>query len=358
MMSGKSLHGGGGAERRFLRIFEKARKEGNQNLRLIINRSLLESAISLGLVTMDEKIEIIEDRRVCNSLCFSLRVLRFVKLSKTNIIHFVLIRRSLVPLYVILLLCKPVRKTMIITTVASYLYAYEIELSISERFVYWLIRRCSERLDVLYMNTKLQSPKISVTPCSFTNYESFFPSEHKEDLVVFSGRLAAEKNPLLFLRAIDELINKRQNQGAKRWRYILFGDGPLKHDVLDFIEKKGLSDYVTVKQGDTTLTMRQSRIFVSLQTHENYPSQSLLEAIATENVVIATDVGDTRRLVNESSGFLVDLDVASVANALEAAFTQDNHLAQMAQRSRETIRKNHNIGRFYDYLLDLWGGRL
>jgi len=359
VLSGGVLSGGGGAERRFLRVFEKAINDGRQDIRLIINRTLLESAKVLGLLTDEKQVHVFEDagiprRGVYYSLAFARFAIKQVTIEKGNTVHLVLIQRSLIPFYLILRILKPFYDICVVATIASYLYAYEIGLSFSEKITYWLVTRSADRIDSLYNNIILQSPKITFTPCSFTDYEAYSPATNKKNIVLFAGRLINEKNPMLFLYAVDELINKRAHATATEWEYVVYGDGPLRMEMLEFVEKNNLSPFVTVQQGDTREVMGEARIFVSLQQHENYPSQSLLEAIATRNVVIATDVGDTRKLIREGYGFLVNLSIKSVADALSHAIDNIELLDEMTTRTLHAVKSVHNIDNFYDYLNELW----
>ena len=50
IFSGRTLSGGGGAERRFLRLFKKMKKDTNIDIELITNRQLYESANDLGFL--------------------------------------------------------------------------------------------------------------------------------------------------------------------------------------------------------------------------------------------------------------------------------------------------------------------
>ena len=59
-----------------------------------------------------------------------------------------------------------------------------------------------------------------------------------------------------------------------------------------------------------------ARVFCSLQSEENYPSQALLEAIASGCYCIATNVGNTSAIVKPQFGCLVDLDVKQLSEAL------------------------------------------
>ena len=66
---------------------------------------------------------------------------------------------------------------------------------------------------------------------------------------------------------------------------------------------------------DTSSILNRTAINVQLQEDDNYPSQSLLEGMASGNAIVATDVGLTRRLVDESNGILIPSPSATGALA-------------------------------------------
>jgi glycosyltransferase involved in cell wall biosynthesis len=95
--------------------------------------------------------------------------------------------------------------------------------------------------------------------------------------------------------------------------------------------------------------LERSSIFVSLQEGENYPSQSLLEAMACGNAVIATDVGETWRLVDDANGKRVASDAGAVADAI-IALLDDPLLARRQMTSRRRILAEHTPERFLTYI--------
>ena len=123
-----------------------------------------------------------------------------------------------------------------------------------------------------------------------------------------------------------------------------------------FLRDRGLHDLVTVETvADTSERFRRSGIFVSLQDLENYPSQSLLEAMAAGNAVVATDVGDTRRLVGPETGLLVSgRDGEELASALSRLMGDPERRAAMGVRARAFVVENHTVERASDHLMDVW----
>jgi glycosyltransferase involved in cell wall biosynthesis len=86
-----------------------------------------------------------------------------------------------------------------------------------------------------------------------------------------------------------------------------------------------------------------------LQVLENYPSQSLLEAMACGNAVVATDVGETWRLVDDENGIRAPPRPDAIADAIVELLTNPD-LPQLAFASRQRVLEEHTPGRFYDYI--------
>lgn len=199
---------------------------------------------------------------------------------------------------------------------------------------------------------KISDGQVAVTPNSFKNYDKYFPEEGKEQSVVFSARFDKIKNPLLFVEAVS-LFNDQFNRSSDI-TFHMIGDGSELFAIKDLRQKLNI---VNLKLHgylpDPSHFYRRSKVFVSIQQTNNYPSQSLLEAMACENAIIASDVGETRLLIDDKVGELVDLNAQSIASALIHLFKNPENLAQKARLARETVIKNHNVDRFLNYFIPL-----
>jgi len=188
----------------------------------------------------------------------------------------------------------------------------------------------------------------SISPCSFINYDNFHPVYPKENSVVFSGRLVELKNPMLFLNAV-KLFNSEYAHSSEITFHVL-GTGPMETGMKRFAKENNLTNLMfegKVSNPETFLS--RSKVFVSIQQTENYPSQALIEAMACENAVIASDVGETRKLVTESEGELVQLDANKIANALTRLFSDEEALTVKGKNARKKVMAEHTIDRFKKY---------
>lgn len=196
----------------------------------------------------------------------------------------------------------------------------------------------------------IKEKSVSITPCSFTDYSKCRMGDKSIFQVAFAGRLEVNKNPDIFLEAAIRL--------SKKYPDIIFhimGEGRLSQEInnkvhsscLANIKFHGFHPYPTEILADTS-------IFVSIQATNNYPSQSVLEAMGCGNAIIATDVGDTRMFINENNGILIDLEVNNLIDAIETLYLNKDLREQLATYAYSYVRENHTIEKMAGYYVDLF----
>jgi glycosyltransferase involved in cell wall biosynthesis len=199
---------------------------------------------------------------------------------------------------------------------------------------------------------KINPRRISVSPNSFINYERFLPHYPKENSVIFLSRLKEIKNPMLFLHAI-KILNERKRD-LSEIKFYIYGNGPLESDIINFINNYKLNNVIFGGLVfETWKYLCCSKVFMSIQDGNNYPSQALIEAMACENAIIASDVGETRLLVTENEGILVNLDAGDIAGAIEKLFTTPDLIEKLGKNARKKVIENHTIEKFADYFYSL-----
>ncbi len=194
--------------------------------------------------------------------------------------------------------------------------------------------------------------KISVSPCSFIELEKFSPNAKKENWICFAGGFRQVKNPLLFVEALPKIIS-----AAPEVKFFMLGKGELTQKIKARAKTLGISDKLTLTYTETPEKfLAKSKIFISLQTYNNYPSQSLLEAMACQNALVATDVGETWRLVDASTGVRVAANPDSVAAAAVYLLKNPEILKNMGAEARQKVLKEHRLEIFSKYLESLYDG--
>jgi len=192
--------------------------------------------------------------------------------------------------------------------------------------------------------------KITVSPGSVVDLDHYQPDPKKEHWVVFAGRLIEEKNPLLFLEAVPTIL-----QAVPGARCFLLGEGPLRplvEQALDHMHLRGLVE--TGFHADLAPVLSRARVFVSLQRLDNYPSQSILEAMACGTATVATDVGLTWQLVDETTGVRIKPDPEQIAQAVISLLKDPERCDRLGQAARRRVEERHSEDRYRAYLDELY----
>jgi glycosyltransferase involved in cell wall biosynthesis len=168
----------------------------------------------------------------------------------------------------------------------------------------------------------------------------------KQPLIAFAGWLDPVKNPFLFLDAIHLLSKRRRD-----FKAVLLSDGPLRRSVEEYVRARELDGIVDSHPSRSTAqVLAEALIFVTLQKLDNYPSQSLLDAMASGCAAVASDVGSTHRLVTPDTGLLVPLEAGAIADALEALLERPEQTQQMGRVARDLVAREHSVDRYAEYV--------
>jgi glycosyltransferase involved in cell wall biosynthesis len=197
---------------------------------------------------------------------------------------------------------------------------------------------------------RLHAGRIRVPPASFTDFERFRPAVCKKRKIVFSGRLEEIKNPFLALRAAESLRRKKVD-----FSMAILGRGRLASALEAYVRSRRLNDRVRIGFTETVEDeLADALVFLSLQRENNYPSQSLLEAMAAGCVPVATDVGETRRIVDEKIGFLVPEDADRIADVIRRIFRDRKAYEARSAAVRERARLRFGAESYLRYYRSLF----
>jgi len=174
--------------------------------------------------------------------------------------------------------------------------------------------------------------------------------DDKENIILFCSRMTTIKQPLLALRAIKKIHNDlRENN----YKMIFLGGGPLLNKCKEYVKENNLGELVIFYQTTNPVDFfKRSKIFLSIQKYENYPSQSLLEAIASDNIVIATNVGETKSIVNGEGSILINSTEHDLSKAIKKAIYEYDSFSVHLKKLKEKIIKTHNIERVYNFYVN------
>jgi len=198
-------------------------------------------------------------------------------------------------------------------------------------------------------NVKLKEENIHIAPCSFADYSRCSPGLKNNFEIAFVARTEPDKNPMLYLEAAREICRRYEHI-----KFHLVGEGTLVNEIYDFISSNELQSRINfVYSSNPPSILSGTSIFVSLQSGTNYPSQSVLEAMACSNAVIASNRGDTELFIKPEFGILVNLNKDKLTEALARLIDNRELTLAMGKRAREYVLANHTVERYSDYISEL-----
>ncbi len=163
------------------------------------------------------------------------------------------------------------------------------------------------------------------------------------------GRLTEPKNHQLLLRAVAPLL------GPDSW-LVIVGDGPLAERLSDLAVQLGVDDRVRMlgRREDVARILTAFDVFVLSSSTEGLPLV-ILEAMATELPVVATDVGGVGGVIESGrTGSLVPSEQAEqLTAALALLKEQPGEGAQLGKRARRVVLADYSLQRMaeqYDTL--------
>jgi glycosyltransferase involved in cell wall biosynthesis len=157
--------------------------------------------------------------------------------------------------------------------------------------------------------------------------------------IAFVGRLCEYRDPETAVRAFA-LLRKNFPQS----RLHIVGGGPLERSLRVLVSSLGIDGSVFLygAQRNVSSYLQKCDVFWATSPINNYPSNSILEAFASALPVVATDIGLTRKLVeNYQNGILVDAsNPKAIAEATGKLFSDEDLYARLAIKARQTAEKN------------------
>lgn len=183
-----------------------------------------------------------------------------------------------------------------------------------------------------------------------------FASEtiRKEQIIVWAGRMDVYKCPMFFLESLADLFSLG---GYSDWQFKIYGMGPLRESVQEFIAHKGWAEKVILgATSDLRSVFEKSLCFVSTQDYENFTSNSMAEAMAKANAIVSRNVGQTNLYVhNNVNGVLLDEDTPqALAKVLATIMGDPNRVIEMGKQSIKILQDFHRPEDFIQEIDSLW----
>lgn len=167
-----------------------------------------------------------------------------------------------------------------------------------------------------------------------------YNGERKKEIVT-AGRLYEQKNHALLIKAFSKIANKYVD-----YKLIIYGEGPLKRDLIDLSNSLGLSNRVKFpgRVDNINEKIYDASILVLSSDFEGMPN-SLLEAMALGLPVVSTDCppGGTKSIINNyENGVLVPVgDIDKMARSMERVII-DKEFAEKIGKNASSIQNEYS----------------
>ncbi len=170
------------------------------------------------------------------------------------------------------------------------------------------------------------------------------------------ARLVPIKAHEIFLSAAEK-VRKQIPDSV----FLIVGDGPERAKLEAISHKAGLSDCVRFLgfRDDLPAVYAGCNVTVLSSNNEGMPV-ALIESLASGTPVVATDVGETRSIVDDGvSGYVVSVnDHNAVADAIVRMLSSKDTAHEMGLAGRKHVGTGFSIGRLADDLETLYGSLL
>lgn len=167
----------------------------------------------------------------------------------------------------------------------------------------------------------------------------------KDDIVItMTGRLWEQKNPMVLIKAANEVINKHN----KKVKFVFVGDGDLKDEMESYIAEHNLTGSVNLLgwRDDVPSILKASDIFVLPSLWEGMPL-AILEAMATGLPCVVSNITGNDKLIYENeNGYLFEpSNDKDLANKLIDLIDNKEKRKTFGARSRKQVELRFDINK-------------
>lgn len=183
----------------------------------------------------------------------------------------------------------------------------------------------------------------------------------KDIIVSYVGRLIWTKGVTYAYDAAKEIVQQQKNV-----IFVLGGPGELEQELHDRVKQDGLEEKIIISgnlhYNQVRQLLQHTDIFIHPSHHNEGLPIILLEAGASGNFVIGTDVGGVTEIIqHRQTGLIVSTqDVQSLKDAIQWAIEHPDEREDMAQHLNNLIRERHDTKTvaegYYRLLLQLTHG--
>lgn len=204
--------------------------------------------------------------------------------------------------------------------------------------------------DLLEKTYGVKTPKVIIPNPISPNLPKWNGVQSHE--IITAARLTKQKNLPMLIDAFAML-----HKEFSEFQLKIYGDGELKNFLSEYIEKKGLSNFVSLPgfSKDIHSVMKSAYMYVSSSDYEGI-SNSMLEALGIGLPCICTDCpvgGASMCIENGKNGLLTKVgDVNELFEAMKTLVKNPNLASKMSLAS-QSVNHGYNLERIIKKWIDL-----
>lgn len=206
------------------------------------------------------------------------------------------------------------------------------------------------------LNLKKYSHKVFINNPTFIETNNFKINKHfgeRKNLVGYIGRLSEEKGILNFLDAIPLIFKKLDDV-----KIVIGGDGPLKNDVINFINKNGFNDKIQftglISHDKLPEYLNELKLVVIPSYIEGLPT-IILESMACGTPILAAPVGGIPGIIKDNvTGFIMENNSPEcICENVVRSLSCSEH-EKIIKRSLKVIENNYSLKIVINRFKGLW----
>jgi glycosyltransferase involved in cell wall biosynthesis len=345
----------------FVGSFKVNAKDGSVGGQMYACRSLIDSELSnfVDWILLDstadsnlEKSFIKRTYKACK------RLLKFIYYLITSNIDFVIIFTadgwSFIEKGTMALIAKFFRKRVILAPRSGLVVNDIKESNFMKKFIPFILKHvdyiiCQGQIwKLFYSNLVKKNLNKFIVINNWIDVSKYSSTSKSNDCIQILYLSWVDKN-----KGIIDLINSLQYLNFSNYCLNVAGDGQAMAECKKLVKSLGLSNKVNflswvINQNKIEL-LAKSDIYVLPSYFEGYPN-SLIEAMASNCAVIATDVGSIPDLLHHMQNGLIFKpgDIVTLASHLDLLVSNARFRSKLAQNGRESILLNNSINSVVD----------
>jgi glycosyltransferase involved in cell wall biosynthesis len=193
----------------------------------------------------------------------------------------------------------------------------------------------------------LQAP---ITFFDLSRFPPPLPSEQRRNVIVFAHRFLPRKNGLLFARVAARFLDETDD-----WTVQVLGRGTEEQAIRTTLDRHIATGRAFVGYKSPIFEdLSTAKVFASVIHPNNYPSQSVLEALAYGNALLLSDTGTSLKRFLAGNGVSCSLDEDDMLAALRRLTADQAALQTMGQKSRHLVETTYGKQRYIDHLYKIY----